>query len=80
VQDLNDYAKVLQTIRHLSPVAGVSIKDMNGAELSLTVTIVGGEQALADALSSNQHFISLDTSDDTNADLAYRWQGTQNSG
>lgn len=77
VQNLDDYAKVLQAVRHLSPVAGVSIKDMDGSDLLLSVKIVGGEQALADALTSEPRFTSLDNTDSANtrADLFYRWQG-----
>ena len=84
VQNLDDYAKALQAIRHLTPVTGASIKDMNGSDLLLLVKTIGGEQALITALSLQSRFIALDAADDSsgNADLFYRWrgEGNQNSG
>ncbi|MCB1826778.1 MAG: DUF2066 domain-containing protein [Coxiellaceae bacterium] len=75
VMDLDDYAKVISAVRHLMPVTSVRIKDMNGSDLLLQVKTVGGEQALAEALSSARNFTAVETSENTNstADLFYRW-------
>ena len=82
VQNLNDYAKVLQVIRHLAAVMNVSIKDMNGSDLLLSIKAAGGEQALVNALSSDSRFVALDTSNNSNSstDLFYRWQGNERRG
>lgn len=77
VTGLADYAKVLSTLRHLSPVANVSIKDMSGSDLLLQIKTIGGEQALSDALSLEQNFSAIESPDnsDGKADLYYRWNG-----
>ena len=78
VSDLGDYAKVLNTLRHLSPVAQVTVKDMTGSELLLQIKTLGGEQALTRALSSKRLFAALPMSSDqgdNTADLYYRWLG-----
>ena len=82
VENLDDYAKVLSIVRHLTPVAGVAIKDMNHSDLLLRIKVAGGAQALSDALSQEPRLTALEPSDDSSqrADLFYRWQGVQNHG
>lgn len=75
VAGLEDYAKVLLTLRHLSQVAGVSVIDMDASDLILNVKTIGGAQALSDALSKQTHFVSTETPDNlkNKVDLSYRW-------
>lgn len=82
VNSLDDYVKILSIVRHLTPVAGVAIKDMNSSDLVLQIKTIGGTQALSDALSKESQFTALESSYETNsrADLFYRWQGTQSHG
>lgn len=76
IGDLSEYAKVMQTMQHLSPVASVSVKDMLSDSLLLNVVTVGNAQDLINSLHGNPHFSQIPASltPGTNqADLYLRW-------
>jgi len=79
IGDLSEYAKVMQTMQHLSPVASVSVKDMLSDSLLLNVVTVGNAQDLINSLHGNPHFSQIPASltPGTNqADLYLRWTET----
>jgi len=79
VGDLGDYAKVLKVLRHLAPVAKVTVKDMHGSDLLLQVKTLGGEQALTRAMAAKRLFTVLPHQSDEQGNdqiaLSYRWLG-----
>lgn len=78
VDDLQTYNKVIKQLRHLRTVANVSVTDMSGGNLLLEVRVVGGQEALANALRSQPQFQPIAQplqagTQQVPVDLYYRW-------
>jgi len=83
VNDLSHYAKVLAKLRHLVPVAKVTLEDIKGSNILLDLEVIGGTQALVQALSTQSCFLPAlaapshcSNDSDRCADLYYRWNLT----
>ena len=69
VNNLGDYAKIVAYLKSLAPVTHVTVSDMQGAKLLLSVNTLGGEQALVSALMNSKKLYALDQTNN----LIYRW-------
>ena len=78
IQNLNDFAKVIQDLKKLSMVSSVVVDNMGEDVLVVSITSSGDEQSLVNALSAQHHFAAIpnELSTGGNADLYYRWQET----
>lgn len=74
VNGLNDYANVVQYLRNLSPVTRVSVSEVDGQTLVLSVDVLGGEKALNAALAiDNKLYPDVMAGDNSANALTYSW-------
>lgn len=70
ISGLDDYADVMKYLRSLEPVTHVEVTDIDPNYVEFTVTTIGGEQALVNAISSDHKLIFAQSPRNT---LNYRW-------
>ncbi|PNT88474.1 DUF2066 domain-containing protein [Coxiella burnetii] len=77
VKTLDDYVHVVSTLKHLTPVAKVSVSDMNADMLLLKIKTIGNLDDLVKSLKSVSHLVAetAPTQPELNAaNLFYRWK------
>lgn len=75
INGLDDYLKVLQTLKHLAPVNKVSVQNMSADSLVLQINVTGGQEALRQVLQTN-HQLTPDfasTANNSATTLQYQW-------
>ena len=72
VQSLDQYQAVLQSLKKRGVIKKLSVDELQGSQMLLQVNVAGGQWALRQALSSDQHLVLLNTVT-TPTELNYRW-------